>query len=557
MNGAQWLVRQLQRWGIEQIFALPGNGLPPFLDALVDGDIQVLDVRNEQAGAYMADTWGAMTGRPGVIAVSAGPGHTNALTGLANAWWDGRPMLLLSGCSPQDTEGADTFQELDQVSMASPVCKYAAKVHSIEALPQQVSTALSLAVSGRPGPVHLTIPTDVLSAPIDESQLRPGPIGLLQACPRAAGAPLLVSQAADLLASAQKPFLLVGSGAFYARAWDALHTFADLTDIPILSHIWDRCCIEQAIPQYVGVTRGGHVTNSALPKLAEADVILTIGARIDYRVDQGRPPMFPRQARVIRVDSDPAEIRRNLIPDVGIEGDPQAVLRQLAQTITQMGTPPHHAWLEEVRAARRVLLDKWAQLGNEDTWPLTSVRVCREVERFLGREITLLIDGGNIGQWAHMLLFDRHPSHWLTCGASGVVGWGLSGAVAAKLARPGHPLLLLSGDGAAGFNLSEISTALRFGTPYVAVIAHDGAWGIVAEGQPEGRRIASQFGEIRFDRVAQALGARGVYIEQAAQLGPAIEEGLQANTVTVIHVPTQWASLHTWEERFGPGRTTP
>ena len=229
----------------------------------------------------------------------------------------------------------------------------------------------------------------------------------------------------------------------------------------------------------------------------------------------------------------------------------RSVLGQMTDEVLRRGIGSHRAWLAEVRAARQLLFDKWDGLGHEEAWPLSSIRICREIKRFLDEEITFLIDGGNIGQWAHMALFDRHPSHWLTCGASGAVGWGLSGAIAAKLARPRHGLLLLSGDGSAGFNLSEISTALRFGTPYVAVVAHDGAWGIVADGQPEGRRIASQFGEIRFDRVAQALGARGVYIEQAGQLGPAITEGLQANTVTVIHVPTQWASLESWEERFG------
>jgi acetolactate synthase-1/2/3 large subunit len=551
MNGAQWLVRLFQRWGVEHIFALPGNGLFPFLDAFIDSDIQVVDVRNEQAGAYMADAWGAMTGRPGVVAVSAGPGHTNALTGLTNAWWDGRPMLLISGCSPQETEGADTFQELDQVAMARPVCKYVAKVHRIEALPQQVYTALTTATSGRPGPVHLTIPHDVLSAEVDESQLRSQPIGLLQARPAAQGDEDGVRRAVDLLFGAARPVLLVGSGAFYAGAWDALHAFAAATDIPIFSHIWDRGCIEQAIPQYVGVTRGGHFTNSALPKLAEADVVLVIGARIDYRVGRGHAPLFPQQARVIHVDAEPAEVGRNLVPDVGIVGDPRSVLQQLTGEVQRRGQPAHRAWLAEVRAARQVLFDKWESLGREDVWPLPSIRICREIKPFLDREITLLVDGGNIGQWAHMALFDRHPSHWLTCGASGVVGWGLSGAIAAKLARPAHPLLLLSGDGSAGFNLSEITTALRFGTPYVAVIAHDGAWGIVADDQAEGRRIASEFGEIRFDRVAQALGARGVYIERASQLGPAIEEGLQANTVTIIHVPTQWASLEHWAARFG------
>jgi acetolactate synthase-1/2/3 large subunit len=181
------------------------------------------------------------------------------------------------------------------------------------------------------------------------------------------------------------------------------------------------------------------------------------------------------------------------------------------------------------------------------------IRICREIQPFLERDVTFLLDGGNIGRWAHMTLFDRHPAHWFTCGASGVVGWGLPGAVAAKLARPDHPLLLLSGDGAAGFTVTEIETALRFGTPYVAVIAHDGAWGIVADGQPEGRRVASQFGEIRFDRVAEALGARGVLIDDPRQLGPAIEAGLEADTVTVIQVPTQQAGLGCWKARFGQG----
>jgi acetolactate synthase I/II/III large subunit len=254
---------------------------------------------------------------------------------------------------------------------------------------------------------------------------------------------------------------------------------------------------------------------------------------------------------VIHIDAEPAEIGRNIVPEVGIVGDAQTVLFQMMDEMGRMGAKRHTEWLSEVRLARQELLDKWDRLGHEDVWPLPALRLCREIGRVLNDEITLLIDGGNIGQWAHMLLFDRHPSHWLTCGASGVVGWGLSGAIAAKLARPAHPLLLLSGDGAAGFNLSEISTALRFGTPFVAVIACDGAWGIISDGQAEDRRIASHFPEIRFDRVAESMGARGVYIERTSQLRTALREALAANTVTVIHVPIQLASLQLWEERFG------
>jgi acetolactate synthase-1/2/3 large subunit len=550
MNAAQWLVLTLKKRGVECLYVLCGNGLDPLLDACLDAQLRVTDVRNEQAAAYMADTWGRMTGRLGVAAVSAGPGHTNALTGLANAFWDGGPMLLISGCSPLSTRGADHFQELDQVGMAAPVCKYAALVQHIAALPQQVETALACAVSGRPGPVHLTIPSDVLLTELDASAPLRDNLALCQVTPRCAGDAQLIREAVDLLATAQRPFLVVGSGAYYAQAWQPLAEFAQRLNIPVVSHIWDRGCIEAPLPQYMGVTN--DELNRAMASFAEADLILTLGARIDYRLWHGRAPGFPQDARLIRVDIEPSEIARTMTPDVGIVGDPASVLRQLTAEVRTRPPWSYDGWLAQVRASRNSLLQHWAPLGHQPAWPLPAIRICREIKPFLDQDVTFLLDGGNIGRWAHMTLFDRHPAHWHTCGASGVVGWGLSGAIAAKMARPQHPLLLLSGDGAAGFNVTEIETALRFGTPYVAVIASDGAWGIVADGQKEGRRVACELGEIRFDRVAEALGAKGVYIERPEQLGPSIAWGLQQDTVVVIHVPTQMAGIGCWEGRYGP-----
>ncbi len=548
MNGAQWMTRALREQGVERVFVLCGNGLDPFLGACPEAGLQVIDVRNEQAASYMADTWGRMTGTLGVAAVSSGPGHTNALTGLANAWWDGGPMLLISGCSPRRTLGMDHFQELDQVAMAAPVTKYAGLVRHVETLQHELSTAVAAAVTGRPGPAHLTIPVDVFTARMDEGNLPPRSLPSTRVTQHAPGDPALVEQAVELLAGARKPAMVVGSGVFYARAGDALAEFANQTDIPVFSHIWDRCCIQRPIPQYVGVTNGE--LNHAMSKLPEADVILALGARLDHRLSHGRPPGVDQAAKIIRVDLDPAEINRTAVPEIGIVGDPRSVLVQMTDAAgVRCGS--NQEWLAQVRGARDELLARWKRLAREDVCPLPGIRICREIKPFLDAEATFLLDGGNIGRWAHMILFDRHPSHWFTCGASGVVGWGLPGAVAAKLARPDHPLLLLSGDGAAGFTLAEIETALRFGTPYVAVIAHDGAWGIVADGQPEDRRVASRFGEIRFDKVARALGAEGVFIREAAELGPAIERGLRSGTVVVIHVPTQLAGVGAWEKRFG------
>jgi len=548
MNGAQWLVQTLRERGVENIFVLCGNGMDPFLKACNEFGIRLIDTRNEQCAAYMADAWGRMTGKLGVVAVSSGPGHTNTITGVANAFWDGGPMLLISGCSSQNTRGLDNFQEIDQVGIVKPITKYATMVQHIAHLPYEVNKAISTAITGRPGPVHLTIPADIFNAQVDESKLRqtPPPADVIYNCP---GDSALIKDAVKILSSAKKPFMVVGSGAFYSRAWNALSEFAKLTDISIVSHIWDRGCIEQAIPQYMGVTN--DELNLAMGKMSESDAILVVGARIDYRLSCGLPTGFPKDAKVIRVDVEPSEINRALIPDIGIVGDPRSVLEQMVEEIKAIGKLDNSGWLEEVTKARDELIHNWDNLCHEDVCPMPSLRIIREVKKALDKDVTFLLDGGNIGRWAHMMLFDRHPSHWYTCGASGAIGWGISGAVALKMARPDHPLLLLSGDGSAGFNISEIETALRFGTPYVAVIAHDGAWGIVADGQGDECHVACEFGEIRFDKVAQALGAEGIYIDDPKQLAPSIEHGLKSDKVVVIHVPTQLAGVSFWEERFG------
>jgi acetolactate synthase I/II/III large subunit len=548
MNGAQWLARTLREHGVERIFVLCGNGLDPLLDACAEGGPEIVDTRNEQAASYMADAWGRLTRQIGVVAVSAGPGHTNSLTGLANAYWDGGPMLLISGCSSGETRGLGHFQELDQVAMASPVSKYARFVDRVDVLPHEVTTALHAAVSGRPGPVHLTISVDVMSAAVPEAASLPGEARLLQIEPRVGGDPQLIRQAASWLSEAQRPFIVVGSGAYYAQAGEALNAFAERMQIPILSHMWDRGCIQDPWPQYVGVTNGE--VNGAYGMLSQADVVMLLGARLDYRLGFGRPPAFAEDVRFVRVDVEPSEIHRGRPADLGIVADPRSALEQLIAGTRELPSP-HQSWLSKVRSARQRYLSQWEGRGTEDVCPLYPIRICREIQPFLDRDVTFLLDGGNIGRWAHLMFWSRHPAHWMTCGASGAVGWGVSGAVAAKLSRPSHPLLMLTGDGAAGFTLADIETALRFRTPYVAVVAHDAAWGIVAEHHPEGRRCGTLLGEIRFDRVARALGARGVVIEHPAQLGPAIAQGLDEETVTFIHVPTQRGGIATMAEAWG------
>lgn len=542
MNGAEQLVQMLKRHGVEQVFVLCGNGLNPFLLACNEAGLRLVDVRNEQAASYMADTWGAMTGRLGVVAVSAGPGHTNALTGLANAWWDGRPLLLLSGCSEGSDRGLGHFQELDQVAMAAPAAKYARLVERPEQLGSEVQKAIHLALSGRPGPTHLTITGDVMAGPVPDLPLSAdrAPVGRVEA--RSAADAELVLQAAEILAKAQRPVVVTGSGCFYAGAGDVLRDFAAATDLPVFSLMWDRGCINEYWPQYVGPTTAE--CNGAFPLLAEADVVLTLGARVDFRLGYGRPPVCSPNATFLRVDVEPQEAYRGP-GDLRIAADPRSFVSTLS--VLMAGTDVQWAdWLGELQLARADFVTRWDDKLCELDAPLPAPCIMRTIKPFLERDITFLLDGGNIGRWAHMMMWDRHPSFWHTCGTSGVVGWGIPGAVSAKLARPDQPLLLLSGDGSAGFTLGDIETALRFGTPYVAVVASDCAWGIVAECFPEECRSGSALGQIRFDKVAESLGARGIYIENGSQLGPAIEEGLASDTVTFLHVPVRLGGIDYW-----------
>jgi len=545
MKGAELLVQILKTHDVEHVSVLCGNGLNDFMQACIDTGIRIIDCRNEQAAAYIADAYGSMTGKLGVVAVSAGPGHTNALTGLANSFWDGRPMLLITGCSEAQTRGRGHFQELDQVEMSKPACKYARLIERPEQLEHEANKAVQLALSGRPGPVQLTVTGDVMSTDVGELTKTTTRQHLRRVSPCAAPDAGLVKQAAQIINQAQRPVIVAGSGCYYADAAEKMQGFASATDIPIFSLMWNRCCIEGHWPQYVGPTTAE--CNGAFALMRQADVVLTLGGRVDFRLGYGKAPTCSEDAVFIRVDVEAGETTKGPA-DLPIVADPRSFLEALKAQLVE--PKKHTEWLTSLQEARAAFIHKWDERLCDLQTPVPAMCVVRAIKPFLDQDVTFLLDGGNIGRWAHMILWDRHPSFWQTCGTSGVVGWGIPGAIAAKLSRPDHPVLLLSGDGSAGFTLADIETAIRHKTPYVAVVASDSAWGIVAEEFEERCRAGSALGEIRFDKVAQAVGARGVYIDHGSQLGPAIEEGLRLDTVTVIHVPICLGGIDYWDTRL-------
>jgi acetolactate synthase-1/2/3 large subunit len=537
LNGGDFLVAALKAQGVEGIFTLCGNGILSLYTACEKGKLRLIDFRNEQAAAYAADAYARLTRRVGVVAVSSGVAHSNALTGIANAYFDGAPILLFTGASPGYGGGKGVFQEFDQMALAEPLCKYADVVTCIEDLPFKVEKALATAMSGRPGPVHLTIPEDIFDTPLQQVK----PHRVLEIPIMGGVDSQSIRECISLLQGAKRPLLIAGTTLFYADASATLLDFCEKASIPITVPIWDRGVIEGAHPNFVGVVGAASGQPSLL---SDVDVIMVAGAWVDYRIGYLTPPSIRGDVQIIRIDIDPHLIHQGIYPTIGVVGDPSTIFTQLMEEIGDVDTTKWSQWLGEARR-------RWETFRTSMTGPpvekgmMTGKEVVETIFSLLTDEVLFLIDGGNIGQWVHMLT-DTYPGNWLTCGASAVVGWGLGGAIGAKCAFPSRPVLLLSGDGAFGFTLGELESAVRQGLPFVTVVAVDAGWGIVVSTQTQlfGEKgvIASRFSPdegVRYDKVAQGLGAKGVYVETPENLRTAILSGFSEQVPTVIHVPLQ------------------
>ena len=538
MRGADLLVRELQARGVPFIAVLCGNGLDPLLLAASQAELRVVDTRNEQAASYVADAYARLTGRLGVCAVSSGVAHVNGLTGVLNAYYDGAPLLLISGASPSGTLGRGGFQDLDQVALARPICKYAEMVTRAERIPQALHEAVAAATSGRPGPVHLTISIDALEAPVEVARFAAPYATRGEAVNRASADVNGVVAATTALADAQRPLIVAGSGLFYARAGEALRQFVSLTRIPVVTPIWDRGVVNHPMEEFLGVI-GAASGQPAL--LEEADLIVLAGARVDYRLGYlDSPPLAP-EARILRISVDAEELQQGIEPDIALLADPRTAFEQLTQAWERSTGLNHDVWLDQARHIYRRHYARWARLPVATEGGVTGAQIVDALRQAITDDTLFLVDGGNIGQWAHMLLCnDRYPAHWLTCGASAVVGWGLPGAMGAHLSFPDRRVLLLSGDGAIGFTLTELASAARQELPFVCVLADDCAWGIVVSGQEPayGCTVACEIGGIDYVQVANGLGAEGVRVERADEIAPAIERGFASGKRTLVHVPT-------------------
>ncbi len=531
VTAAHLLVRTLKRHGIERIFGLCGDHVNSIFNACIDEGVIVVDTRQEAAAAHMADGWARVTGQPGVSLVTGGPGHTNSITGIATAWLAGSPVLAISGTFERTLRGKGALQDIDQVEMVRAVTKWARVVDDPARLPHYAALAYREAVSGRPGPVHLTIPSDVSESIVDDSTI---PIPSTVKLEPAAAPARSVETALDLLERAERPVVIAGSGIWWARAWEMLRRFIELTQLPCFTIGMGRGSLSDEHPFCLGYA--DQNLNPVAREIREADVVLLIGKRIDFRLAYGK--LFAPEADLIQIDIHAPELGKNRSAQLPIQADAAAVLEQLAERAEARRGWKEKPWVERLRQARRAAVEARRPDEDSDAAPLHPLRIVKEVREAVNADAVWSIDAGDFAQWCRIGLPARKAGHWLRLGPLATVGAAIPFGIAAKLAKPDSPVVILMGDGGMGFHAWELHTALRFNAPVVVVVGNDRGWGMERELQSAfyDRTIGVELGEVRYDQVLAAMGGHGEHVEHPAELRPALERALKAGKAACVNV---------------------
>ena len=538
ITGSQMVCKALKLEGVRNIFTLAGDHILPVLDVMADQDFRIIDTRHEQAAVHMADGWGRITEQPGVCMYTT-PGFANAIPGLANAMHTESPVISIAGSADLRDLGRGAQQEIDQVGMAAPTTKGSFLVHDVHRIPEFIARAMRLAFSGRRGPVHLTIPIDLQEQSVDEDEVvfykpdeyRPKESMLAD--------PALVRQAIALLRQARKPLVIAGSAAGYTLSGEPLRRFTETTRLPVLTEEQSRGLISDDHPYAFGFFERG--LNRVAAKVRDADVVVLLGRKQDFTIGFCRPPNVAANAKIIQIDPSPLEIGRNRGVAVGMVGNVTSVLDQMtgeAAAHTWKDLP----WLEELRAVRAAQVE-WAENLARPETPMHAMFVHKTLKSILRPDDCLVFDGGDFCHFGRSYLPALKPKRWFYHSSLGMLGSSLPTALAAKLAYPESRVIVLTGDGAFGFNAMEFDTAVRHKLNIVAILGNDSAWGIDRQIQLGlyGRPVATELRQARYEQMVQGLGGYGEFVERPEDLEHALQRALASGRPALLNVVVQRA----------------
>ena len=532
MHGGRVVARALKREGVSHVFTLCGGHVMSIYDGCLDEGIAVIDNRHEQSAAHAADGWARVTGQPGVAIVTAGPGLTDAVTGVATAWRANIPMVIIGGQAPRAFQDMGGLQDMAHVDLMRPITKWSVAVPSSKRLGEYIATAFRVATTNVPGPVFLEMPLDFLFDMVEERDISEWERSRTEA---GVGAdPRYVEKAFELLRGAQRPVCLVGSQLFWSKRRDAYPEFVETFGMPVYVNGQARGSLDPDDPHWFLQTR-----KDALKK---ADVVLIFGTPLDFRIGYGRDRVINPEAKLIQVDLDGRELGRNRPCDVGIIGDTGMVMEGLTGCAKDAKFAPElsRAWLSELRGLEK---QKWEALAPQlasDEAPPNPLRVCAEVDKFITKDTIVIGDGGDFVGSAANVLRPRGFGHWLDAGPLGTLGAGPGYAMAAKLASPKSDVIIMYGDGAFGLNMMEFEACIRQKINIVGIIGNDAAWTQILRGQVQiygpDRTPACKLAHTRYDLMIEAMGGHGEWVETPGELRPAIQRALTCGKPAVVNV---------------------
>lgn len=530
IDGGRLFAKALKREGVDYVFTLNGGHIYNLYEGCEDEGIKVIDFRHEQVAAHAAEGWAKVTGKPGVGIVTAGPGVTDAVTGVANAFQAPSPMILIGGNAGIGDHLRGGLQDFDSATFLKPITKFSEQVKSAARIPDYVSIAFRHATTGVPGPVYLEMPIDVVNGRAEEDEVNFPSVYRTDS--RAYGDPEYVSQIADILMDTERPMILAGSDVWWTQASEELSEFVELIDSPVFLNAMGRGSLPSNHPNLGSLGRRYG--------LVKSDTVILIGTPIDFRLGYGADSMFPQNPRLIEIMMDGSKIGQNRDISAGIVGDTKAILRQIIDELkSRKYRSPGRSWVEEVMTEDAALKAADTDMLNSDSTPIHPMRLVGELAEFLDEDATVIGDGGDIVTFAARVLKINRPGHWLDPGQFGCLGAGSGFAAAAQLARPGKQVAIVYGDGGFGLTGFDVESYVRHNLPIVSIVGNNGAWNQTTQGvvRRGGRGIGTYLSQdTDYAKIMEGMGGYAERVTDPSEIKPALDRAFNSGKAAVLDV---------------------
>lgn len=525
LTGADIVSECLLEQGVDTVFGFPGGTILNIYDSLYkyQDKIRHILTSHEQGASHAADGYARVTGKVGVCLATSGPGATNLVTGIANAYMDSIPMVAITANVAVPLLGKDTFQEIDITGVTMPITKHNFIVKDIQDLAPTLRKAFQIAKEGRPGPVLVDITKDVTAIKGEYQKEEPPIIAPRQYTYTKQD----IKQAITMIEKSKKPFIFVGGGAIISDATTELKEFAEKIDAPVTDSLMGKGAFDNTRPRYTGMI-GMHGTKTSNFGVSTCDLLIVIGARFSDRVT-GDTKRFAKEAKIIHIDIDVAEIDKNVVVDLGIVGDAKKILQELNQELVRQN---HHEWLKEIRN----LKERYPMRYDESK--LTGPYIIEQIDYITNSEAIIVTDVGQHQMWAAQFYNYKYPRQFVTSGGLGTMGYGLGASLGAKLGMPDKPVFNIAGDGCFRMNMNELATASRYNIPIIQVILNNQVLGMVRQWQTlfyGNRYSATIFDDgVDFCKVSEGLGCQAIRVETKEELLPALQKAMEASGPIVI-----------------------